>query len=281
LRNHPVLFAAIIGLTLWSACKSGARPEEEPIARVYDRYLYPDDLSGIIPSGTRPEDSARLSQDFIDNWVKHHLLVEVASENLSGRLSEIERQAKEYRESLLIEAYLQQWVDQNLDTAMSREQIQTFYDENAEQFRLQETVYRIEYAIGDAGKINLDSVRFWLRNMERNRGNLDRYCSSACIDYQVNGTKWYSQDDLERNFPGEDIQPERLEGSDWIQVNDQDRVALFRVLERKRKGEPMPLAYCRTDINKRIMNRRHRELIKATYRDLYIEGGKHDHFEIY
>jgi len=281
LPKHPVFFAAFLGLVLWSACQSNTRPSEKPVARVYDRYLYPEDMRAIVPEGTRPEDSAKLCQEFIDNWIKHQLLVEVASENLSGQLSEIERQAKEYRESLLIEAYLQQWVEQNLDTAMSNEQIQTFYDEHAEQFRLPETVYRIEYAIGEAGKIDPDSIRFWFRNIERNKGNLDRYCSNACIDYQVNGGKWYSRDDLGRNFPGEDIAPERLEAADWIQINDQDRIALFRVLERKRKGEPMPLSYCRTDISKRILNKRHRDLIKSTYRDLYIEGGKRDHFEIF
>lgn len=249
---------------------------------MYDRYLYPADLQGIVPEGTSAEDSAKLCLDFIDTWIKHHLLLQVASENLSTRLPDIEKQAREYRESLLIEAYLQQWSEQNLDTAISLQEIQAFYDENAAQFRLSEDVFRIDYVIAEPEKIERDSIRFWFRNLDRYREDLDRFCSISCIDYAVDGNQWYSLDDLRRNFPGdEEIAASALESSDWFEVPDADRMAMIRVRERKRKGEAAPLGYTRTDIGKRILNRRHRDLIKDTYRDLFIEGSKRNIFEIY
>ncbi len=248
---------------------------------MHDRYLYPSELRSIVPEGTSKEDSARLCQDFIDNWIKHQLLLQVASLNLSGKLPEIDQQAREYRESLLIEAYLRDWTQQNLDTALSLEEIEVFYSENREQFLLQDAVYRVDFVIGEVGKIKPDSVRFWFRNLSRHQSALDAFCSRSCIDYSVDVARWYSMDDLRRNFQLSDFPQDKLEAREWIEIQDRDRLLMFQMREQRRKGEYAPMEYSRTDIYKRILNRRQRDLIKSTYRDLYIEGSKRNQFEIF
>jgi hypothetical protein len=279
--SYCLWICCLLGITALFSCGTSLSPAEQPIARVYDRYLYAADLKGIVPEGTSSEDSAKLVLDFIDTWIKSNLLLQVASENLSGQLAEIDRQASEYRETLLIEAYLQEWSNQNLDSAIAIEEIQAFYDENLDQFKLSENVYRIDYVIAEPEKIEPDSIKIWFRNLKKYQDALDRYCSISCIDFKVDGGKWYSRDDLRRNFPGNEVDPASLEASDWIEIVHQDRISMIRVIERKAKGDQAPLPYCRTDISKRILNRRHRELIKETYRDLFIEGSKRNTFEIY
>jgi hypothetical protein len=274
-------FAVLLLLAGISSCRQGPGHSEPPLARAHDRYLYPSDVASLINPGTSPEDSARLVQDYIDTWIKHHLLLQVASVNLGGQLSQIDRQARDYRENLLIEAYLQEWADQNLDTVLPMEQIAGYYAEHQEQFRLQTPVYRVDYLIAEKENMHQDSVRLWFRNLNRYQRNLDRYCLVSCIDCGVDVPRWFSLEELRRNFPGGTLDLAELESGAWLALEDQNRVSLIRMRESMPAGALAPLAYCRNDISKRLLNKRKRDLIKATYRDLYIEGSKREHFEIF
>ena len=57
-----VLFILIIV----AACTGNKHAEEDPIARVFDEYLYPSDLILNIPSDLNAEDSTALAKDIIN-----------------------------------------------------------------------------------------------------------------------------------------------------------------------------------------------------------------------
>ncbi len=276
--------AAVLWTLAWTlgACASGeGGPPADPVARAHDRYLYPADLEQLVTTDLGAEDSAALVRDYIDRWIKQQLLLEVAERNLPDQLADIDRQAREYRESLLIDAYLQNWVEQNLDTAVRIDEVQAFYDEHRDQYVLAHDVYRLDYIVVEQGVVNYDSLTDWFANTGRYREQIDRFCALYCVDYFLDAELWYGPRELRRNFPGAEFDPSSLEGDGVIEVRSRDRIFLLRVRERRRSGEPGPLAYWRRDIEKRILNRRRRELVKETYRDLYLEGGRREQFEIY
>src|SRR3546814_8309065 len=62
-------FISCILIVLLVSCSSAAR-EELPLARVYDKYLYPSDIEGVVPDEVTGADSVQIIRSYLDNWVR-------------------------------------------------------------------------------------------------------------------------------------------------------------------------------------------------------------------
>jgi len=100
------------------------------VARVNEVYLFESDLKGIIPPGTSAKDSLMLTRSYIDSWIRKQLIVRQAMNNLSEDQLEFSKQLDNYKNSLIIYAYENTLVRQKLDTLVSDEEIENYYDAN-------------------------------------------------------------------------------------------------------------------------------------------------------
>ena len=81
-------------------------PERDPVARVGERYLYREDLHGLLAEGLSPADSAAFVSNYINNWATKELLLAKAQLNLPPeKLAEYEALVAEYRSDLYTRAY--------------------------------------------------------------------------------------------------------------------------------------------------------------------------------
>ena len=99
------------------------------MARVFEQYLYPSDLKAAIPPGTSDPDSVILAKRFVETWVKDQLMLNRAEQALTEEQMDFEKQIAEYRRSLLIFSFRQKLLQQKLDTAVNKNEIQTYYEE--------------------------------------------------------------------------------------------------------------------------------------------------------
>ena len=76
------------------------------------------------------------SKDFIEKWVRNQLLLNKAEINLTDEEKNVEQQIENYRSSLLIYAYEQSYLRQNLDTVVTDKEIEDYYKENQSNFIL-------------------------------------------------------------------------------------------------------------------------------------------------
>lgn len=130
--KFEIYFIAL--LILISACSlfNGKDSGQEPVARVYDNYLYKSDISAIIPLGISYQDSISLVKSYIDDWILQRLILHKAELNLSGisaspEARRIERQLQDYRNSLVNYAYKKELVRQKLDTVVTAQEIDEYH----------------------------------------------------------------------------------------------------------------------------------------------------------
>ena len=127
------------------SCSIGNRADEKPIARVYDRYLYPSDLSDYIPVTSSVEDSTRIANQFIKNWTHENVLLEQAELNLTEDQLDFEENLNKYKNSLIIYAYEQALISEKLDTSVSILAMANFYERNRENFLIKKPAYKLKY----------------------------------------------------------------------------------------------------------------------------------------
>ncbi len=196
---------AIIFLLSFSSCdflKRNLGFKEKAIAKVYDVYLYPSDIEGIVPKGTSNEDSLLLVQSYIENWVRQTLLIKQAEENVDIDVETIEQQLENYKNSLLIYAYEQQLIAQKLDTTVSQAQIKAYYEANKENFELKKTILKASYVKLPKNAIRIDNAIKWFKsNKEKDKRELETYCMQFSQDYSLVDTSWLYYDQLAEVVP--------------------------------------------------------------------------------
>lgn len=160
-------FFLLLGLFLAlsiSSCKGFKKESRKAVAKVYDFYLYEDELLEEIPFGLTERDSTIYATNFINNWISQKLLLHQAESNLSDLRKDFSEQLEEYRQSLTIYAYERELILQKLDTLVSEEQIESFYAENKVVFLLKENIVKVVYIKAELKAPNINLVKNYVKN---------------------------------------------------------------------------------------------------------------------
>src|SRR5690554_6972844 len=95
------------------------------------------------------QDSAVVVTNFINLWATEQLLVSGAKRNLTESKQEaFNKLAMEYKNDLYSKAYLEALVAKNIDTVVSIEEMEAYYnDKDRKSTRLNSSHVRISYAV--------------------------------------------------------------------------------------------------------------------------------------
>lgn len=279
IRN--VYIALLASVSLLSCNNPKPEKNEEPIARVYDEFLYVSDIEALVAEGTKPEDSAAIVDAFIESWIRQNLIMRVAEDNLQTALAKIEKQAEEYKESLILYAYERQFLAENLDTVVIDDSLKAYFDKHTQDFVLPSDIYRLNYVVVPKGEKSADSVLFWFsRGVEKYRYPLERYCVAHADRFSLNTDVWLNTNDLFNLLPYDMYANGKFRSKAPISYSDTSNRYFTLVQDYYTEGTLGPFEYYKNDIRDIIINTRKKVLLNETYQRIYTEGMKRDNAEI-
>jgi hypothetical protein len=274
----------VILLFLVQACFLSSETErEEPVARVFEQYLYPSDLAKVIPSGTGEQDSVLLAKRYTETWVKDMLMQHRAQESLTEEQMDFESQIEEYHRSLLIYTYRQNLIQQKMDTLISEQEIQAYYEENSRNFPLEQNMIKGTFIKVPLSAPDLDQLSRWSwSNREQDLVEMEKYCISYAEKYNDFNDTWIDFSTIRDQLPVRISDPVRYLNS-YRNINTSD--SLFRYLvhisDHLTVGEVAPVELVQEQIKNIILNKRKIQFIKELENRVYSEGVSRNQFEIY
>jgi len=195
----------IIFLFNASSCqyiKSKFERKDDAIARAYDKYLFAEDVAGIVPKGTQAKDSIDIVHSYINNWIRQQVLLKQAENNTNYNEEMINAQLESYRNALIIYSYEQQLVAQKLDTVVTDEQIENYYALNKSNFELKKSIVKASYAKIPLSAHTIDNAVKWFRSdKEKDRIELETYCTQFATIYSLSDTNWFYLEHLVNVIP--------------------------------------------------------------------------------
>ncbi|MCX7744531.1 MAG: peptidylprolyl isomerase [Flavobacteriales bacterium] len=279
------LFIITCAILVFSSCKylQQSKSKKQALARVNNTYLYIDDLEGVIPPGTAPEDSIKLVNQFIQNWIREQLVLQKAEMNLSNDLKNVEKQLEEYRKSLIIYAYQEKLVNQNLDTVVTDSEIAEYYEKNKANFELRENIVKADYAIFNRSNKDLPKIKLLFRSDKKDQQELfAELCKKYAYKYALNDTNWVRFDDLLKEIPlPADNQELFLSTRKYVEIEDSMNVYLVNIKAYKIKESQSPLAFEKNRIRSIILNQRKLSLLAKMEEDTYQDALNKKEFEIF
>jgi hypothetical protein len=255
-----------------------------PIARVGDQFIYPEDLEGITTSGMSKEDSTERTMRYVNNWIRKQLLIQEASTKIEFDEAEIERKILDYKYSLMGYEYQSFFISQNLKTDISEEEVEKYYNENIDNFILKQNIVRGKFIKLPLGAPKINKVKSLINsNKQEDTEELNSYSLSFAATYQLYDTVWMVFDDVIKNSPLAEI-PNKiqfLQSNRFIETSDLQFQYFLKIDEYRISDNTSPLEFVKEDIRNIIINKRKVQLAQQLEQNVYERATKNKEFEIY
>jgi hypothetical protein len=282
-----LLFLVLLVGIGFSGCKHKRETNNAPLARVGDNYLYVNDLKGITPKDISSRDSLLFCQSYINKWVHTQLLLQQAEKNLSEEKLNFKKRLEEYRNSLIIYQYETEYVRQNMDTIVTEQQIDNYYNSHLKDFQLKENIVKVIYAILDRNREDIPHLEktFWQMFHLPDSvllDSLENYAPVMAESFSVDTNSWIPFNQLLKVIPIETYnQGIYLKNHRIIRLKDDSKIYLVKFVNFKIKDDISPEELEANFIRQIILNRRKTKMINRLREDIFKHAINHKEFEIY
>lgn len=274
-----LIISTVFSLMLF-AC-GGGNKGDKPVANVGKYYLDETTLRLLVPKGLKGADSITLAKGYIDRWIKDHLVIEKAEDDGVGNV-EIDRMVEEYRKSLLLSAYQEKYLKENLDTIVKNKEIEQYYKANKQNFQLKSNIVQVQYVKLGKKAPTIDKVKLWCQsNRPADRKLLAKYCADYAENYFLDDNTWLLFDDLLKEIPLKNIGEEGFKNQRFVEMEDSAFVYFVNIKAFQTKETASPIEYVNGPIRDIILIKRKAKLLKQMENNLYKEALSNDGFEIY
>jgi hypothetical protein len=256
---------------------------EEPLVKVGEKYLYRSDLPVVSGSGISAADSSHMQNTFIEKWVKSQLLLQKAELNLPEADQDVNEQLEEYRKSILIYKYQQMLLKQELDTVVTKEQIEEYYGTHSGGFVLNKPVVRGLFMQILRPAPDLDKVRGWCRSENpESLKKLEDYCNQYAAKYEFAPDGWIPFDRIQSVIPA------KTGFGEWIlrayklyESQDTTSVYMLAIKDYRLAGSVSPVELVENNIRNILLNKRKIEFLSTIESDLYNNAVSRNQVEYY
>lgn len=253
------------------------------VARVNETYLYKNDLENIVSIGTSSQDSILITTNYINNWVEQQLLLSKAQLNLENKTDQFESLVRKYRQDLYINSYKEAVVLEYLNTEINDEDIEKFYQENGENFKINEELLKLKYI--KIGKDIYDKKMLIKLFKSSKKEDLLALQSNelSLISHHLNDSIWIKYSDFlnEVSLFKTVSRNEILKKGVFIQKEDSLSLYLVAIKEVLKRNEIAPKSYITPTIKQMILHQRKLLLLRNIEETLIDDARKNQEFEIY
>lgn len=261
-----------------------AVPSRKPVARVNDKYLYQDELVGIVDQNSTADDSAARTTAYINSWIRKQLIIGEAMKRIDINEAEVERKVLDYRYSLIGYEYQNFYIKQHLNDSISETEIEIYYKGHSDNFILKQNIVRGTYIKVPKTAPRTNKVKEMIfSKKEKDQNELKSYCLSFSVAYHLSDSSWIEFDKLVVNSPMAEI-PNKiqfLKTNPFYETNDADFLYFLKVEDYKISDNVSPLEFVKERIRNILLNKRKVELARALEDEVYENAVKQKNFEIF
>ncbi|HQQ81674.1 MAG TPA: peptidyl-prolyl cis-trans isomerase, partial [Cyclobacteriaceae bacterium] len=257
-----IVWVVLIAVTGWlQGCdlikrkkdEGSQTPSRKAVARVYDKYLYQDELIGLVDQSSTADDSAARITTYINSWIRKQLLISEAMKKININQAEVERKVLDYRYSLIGFEYQNYYITQHLSAkdSISDKAIETYYKAHVDNFILKQNIVQGTYIKVPKSAPRTNKVKEMLfSHKEKDQGELKSYCLSFSVAYHLSDSSWIEFDKLVVNSPIAEI-PNKiqfLKTNPYYETTDGEFLYFLKVDAYQISDNISPLEFVKEDI---------------------------------
>ncbi len=264
-------FFLLLAATLAIACSSESNSNRIPVATVYDKTLYLDEVQAILPKEIAKADSITKTNAYIDIWIRQQLIIKKAELSLSAQEKDVEKQLNDYRNSLIVFKFQEKFINEKLDTVVSENDIESFYREHSQEFILNSNIVkallvRIPKDLPDLSQIRSVAKATNSESVDK----LAELCKKNAISINFFDDKWIPFTSLlmQTNYKVENPE-EFLHSQRSFEIIENNVVTIVKIREMRFINDLTPISMVKDNIKGIVLTKRKNALISDLEKSLY------------
>lgn len=272
-----ITYVFLLGLGLTSCNKTASEQEsqEKIIASLGTDNLTESEYKESLIHADTKSDSIAFAKKLIDDWVLETLLYQEALTKLEPEEIDVEKQVNDYKKQLINYIYETKLIENNLDTVVSYEEIQDYYNDNIDNFVLKDNIVKVNYfKVPIQSKEIAKLKKLVYSNTDKDKQQLEELCMQNAESYFLNDSLWLLLDGIKRDIPAMKgpLEYNVVRGR-IIEFADEQAYYYLKIKDVKIKNSASPLSFEKANIKTFIVNSRKIKLIQA-YKQQLLEKAK-------
>jgi hypothetical protein len=270
-----IVFASLLFLNGCKNEKEKTGEKEKPLAIAGNEELMAEELKDMLISTGNPKDSVGSEVKSIERWATDALFYQEALTKLAEDEMQVDRQVQEYKKSLVNYIYQTKIIEANLDTNVSKEEIENYYNDNKNSFILKDNIIKVNYYKIPLKVPVLDKMkRFIYSAVPKDKEQLQTLCLQYAENFFVNDSTWLYLDDIKKEIPKLKDQPDLyIYQGRIVELSDDQFYYYLKIKDVKVKNSVSPINFEKQNIRNFIINRRKTQLIEQ-YKQQLLEKAK-------
>ena len=277
MKRSLFIFTALL---LTSCSNINDNNSNDLIARAGENFLYQNQL----PSFSSEQDSILRYLNYIETWAKEKILYDLSLTNLSqSKKNDLDLLVEKYKVDLYINSYKDLIVNSRIDSIVTDQEIESFYNMNIDNFKLNENLLKYRYLKVPSDNINISRIRRYIQRLnESDREFLDSL-NFQFADLKINDTIWFTEREVISSieFINQKNKSNYMRINRLYEFEDDQYTNYFIVKDLLKSGNIPPLSYLYDRIKSNIINQRKLNLIQNINKEILNDALKSSKYEVF
>ena len=277
MKRSLFIFTALL---LTSCSNISDNNSNDLIARAGENFLYQNQL----PPFSSEEDSILRYLNYIETWAKEKILYDLSLTNLSqSKKNDLDLLVEKYKVDLYINSYKDLIVNSRIDSIVTDQEIESFYNMNIDNFKLNENLLKYRYLKVPSDNINISRIRRYIQRLnESDREFLDSL-NFQFADLKINDTMWFTEREVISSieFLNQKNKSNYMRINRLYEFEDEQYTNYFIVKDLLKSGNIPPLSYLYDRIKSNIINQRKLNLIQNINKEILNDALKSSKYEVF
>ena len=277
MKRSLFIFTALL---LTSCSNISDNNSNDLIARAGENFLYQNQL----PSFSSEQDSILRYLNYIETWAKEKILYDLSLTNLSqSKKNDLDLLVEKYKVDLYINSYKDLIVNSRIDSIVTDQEIESFYNMNIDNFKLNENLLKYRYLKVPSDNINISRIRRYIQRLnESDREFLDSL-NFQFADLKINDTTWFTEREVISSieFINQKNKSNYMRINRLYEFEDDQYINYFIVKDLLKSGNIPPLSYLYDRIKSNIINQRKLNLIQNINKEILNDALKSSKYEVF
>lgn len=283
------IFFLLSAILMLGSCRRIPNPflSDQALVKVGDRTLYMSEILPLLPQNVSAEDSVRWVDSYMDSWIRKELKIDVSEDLLSdAEQKEIAQKMQDYKYTLLNYKMEQCFVENRLDTAITKNNIESYYNAHKSEFILDRVLVKGVVVRLPKSFRQKSDLKDLMRSSEPERredlkvivlkNNLQMWSFDA----------WTEFGEFASLIPASKSNQNKMltDNSVWDYQDEDSNYIIYSCITRSLKpGDYLPVEMDKVqdNIKKIIANQRRIDIIKSVEDSLYRDAVKNKKIVIY
>ncbi len=279
-NNLGILFLTIL-MSISGCHLTQNESGKTPIAKIYDSYLYLEDIPAKIYRGKSVDDSLSALHQYMEDWAYKTLILKQAERNVDT--VKINHLTRQFKKDLLTETYKELLLQKFIDTIVPADTLQKYYQTYKQYFISTNNYVLPQFVVVTKRNAKVSKIRKWFFSGHAAYADSLVKNTPAFTHYNLEGNKWYKLTAFQKELPVLKKINEKyiLKKRKKFVLTDSLSLYLVFIKNAVSKQEILPLELVQNDLKQLILSQRKKQALSQLKNHLKEEAISKKIFKIY